>query len=299
MSFDTRNPRRLPAHRRRELEISRADLELRVFAERRYAFIQSALAIPNEAGASFRSDNNTALQAVANFSAGASAPGTTYAYQPWADTTTNTLKRRNAANSSWIVAWSLDESFVLSRSTNTILGLSDYAKTIIATSNFTQTLTAAATLGDGWFCWYRNDGTGVITIDPNASETIDGATTLALQPGQACRIACNGSAFKTQGLTQFPQNAESLRVIRGNINSGGIIANGTGFSAVRNSAGNYTITYTTAFNAAPTVIVTINAGAGTINGTLGGFSFVGSCNIQTFVGATATDEAFGFVAIGP
>lgn len=200
MSLDTRNPRRLPAHLRRLLAIARADLEVQVFEQRGYGFIQSALAIPNEAGASFRADNNTALQAVANFSAGATAPGTTYAYQPWADTANNVLKRRNAANSAWIVAWSLDESFVISRSSNTILGLSDYGKTFLASSSFTQTLTAAATLGDGWFCFYRNDGAGVITVDPNASETINGATTLVLYPGQACRIACNGSAFATQGL---------------------------------------------------------------------------------------------------
>jgi len=86
------------------------------------------------------------------------------------------------------------------RSSNTILGLADHGKTIVATATFTQTLEAAATLGGGWFVNYRNDGTGVITIDPNASETIDGAATLALYPGEACKIVCDGSAFKTVGL---------------------------------------------------------------------------------------------------
>ncbi len=161
-----------------------------------------------------------------SLSAGASAPGTTYAYQLWADTTSNTLKRRNAANSAWIVIGSLDETFVVSRSSNTILGLSDYGKTFIATGTFTQTLTAATTLGDGWFCFFRNDGSGVITLDPNASETIDGATTLALNPGDACRIACNGSALKTQGL--FRQSFESAETALAGTGTNTAIAHGLG-----------------------------------------------------------------------
>jgi hypothetical protein len=201
MNLDARNPRRLPAHRRRELEIARGDLEAAIFGASRYCAVQSALAIPNEAGASFRADNNTALQANATFQAGASAPGTTYADEYWWDTTNQVLKKRNQANSAWIVIATRDEAFVLARSANTILGLSDVGKTIIATGTFTQTITAAATLGDGWYCFYRNDGTGVITIDPNASETIDGATLLVLFPGEGCRISCNGSALTTQGLS--------------------------------------------------------------------------------------------------
>jgi hypothetical protein len=161
---------------------------------------QSSLSIPNEAGASFRADNNAALQALASLSAGTSAPATSYAYQPWADTTNGVLKQRNAANSGWIIRDTLAETRVISRSSNTILGLGDYGCTFIATSTFTQTLTAAATLGDGWHCFYRNDGSGVITIDPNSTETIDGGLVLTLNPGEGCRIVCNGSAFKTQGL---------------------------------------------------------------------------------------------------
>lgn len=210
MTLDTRNPRRLPAHRRRDLELARADLEAAIFGAQRYCSIQSALAIPNEAGASFRADTNTALQANATFQAGASAPGTTYADQYWYDTTNQVLKKRNQANSAWFVVGTRDEAFVLSRSSNTILGLSDFGKMIVATGTFTQTFAAVATLGDGWYCFYRNDGSGVITLDPNASETIDGAVTLALYPGESCRIACNGSLFKTSGLIAMGPITNSL-----------------------------------------------------------------------------------------
>ena len=42
---------------------------------------------------------------------------------------------------------------------------------------------------------YKNNGTGIITLDPNGSETIDGQTTLILNPGESVIIECTGSAF--------------------------------------------------------------------------------------------------------
>lgn len=153
--------------------------------------------IANDTGAAVRTDLNNALGALFTLSSGATAPATTIAHMFWADTTSGTLKRRNAANTGWIVVRTLDESFVLSRSANTILDVSDTGKVIVATGTFTQTFDAAATLGDGWSCGYRNDSTGVITLDPNLTETIDGAATITLQPGEACLIYCSGTAFKT------------------------------------------------------------------------------------------------------
>lgn len=161
---------------------------------------QHDLVIDNASGASVRTDLNNALQALGSRQSGSSAPSTTYAHMLWVDTTNGVVKRRNAANSGWIVVETNDETFVLARSSNTILGLSDKGKTIVATSTFTQTLTAAATLGDGWWVNIRNDGTGTITLDPNSTETIDGTLTQSLRPGESCAIACNGSAFKTVGL---------------------------------------------------------------------------------------------------
>ena len=58
--------------------------------------------IANQTFPNFRSDLNDALQAAGTISAGSSAPTTTYAYQLWFDTSVNTYKIRNAANSAWI-----------------------------------------------------------------------------------------------------------------------------------------------------------------------------------------------------
>jgi len=69
---------------------------------------QSNFSIPDETGALFRADTNTALQALASANSGATAPATTYPFQVWADTTTNTLKIRNGANTVWMVMGAFD-----------------------------------------------------------------------------------------------------------------------------------------------------------------------------------------------
>lgn len=76
---------------------------------------------------------------------------------------------------------------------------SDIGKTLVfnGTSAFTMTITAAATLGNGFWCDIRNAGTALVTLDPNASETIDGKTTLTVGLAEAMRVVCNGTAFHT------------------------------------------------------------------------------------------------------
>lgn len=68
------------------------------------------------------------------------------------------------------------------------------------TAGATLALTAAATLGDGWSCFVANTAaTGIVTIDPNGTELIDGQTTIQLAPGEALAILCNGTLFRTVG----------------------------------------------------------------------------------------------------
>ena len=67
--------------------------------------------IANGTGAAVRSDLNNALAAIVSQNSGATAPSTTYAYMPWADTTTGLYKIRNAANNGWITLYELDGTF--------------------------------------------------------------------------------------------------------------------------------------------------------------------------------------------
>ena len=75
---------------------------------------QADFNIDNVSRSLFRAEVNQSLQALASLSAGTTAPATTYAFQWWADTTTNILKIRNAANSAWISVLNLTTGEVLS-----------------------------------------------------------------------------------------------------------------------------------------------------------------------------------------
>lgn len=194
--------------------------------------------IANDSGANVRADINAALAAIFSQSSGTSAPSTTVAGQVWLDTTNNLRKRRNLSNSGWIVEGTLDESFVLTRTSNTILGVSDRGKTILASGTWTQTFTAVATLGDGWFVQIRNTGTGLITLDPNASEQIDGATTLRLMPGASCIVVCDGSSLRAVGL-----NSNAPRAW-GAVGGSGALESGFNCSSAKTGTGGYTITFT-------------------------------------------------------
>jgi hypothetical protein len=77
----------------------------------------------------------------------------------------------------------------------------DLGTIINCTANtFTVSLTAAATLGSGFNCWIWNTGTGVITIDPNGTETVDGVdptTEFKLTQGTGVRLVCTGTNWLT------------------------------------------------------------------------------------------------------
>lgn len=170
---------------------------------------QNDFTLANDTGANFRTDANSALQALASQSSGGSAPSTTFSYQRWADTSNGVVKRRNAANGAWVLDASLAETFVVGKSSGYTVAITDFQTLLDCTGSFTLALTAAATLGDGFWCAVRNAGSSTITIDPASTEQIDGATTLKLYPGDACHLWCSGSSWRTVGLTDGPRTIGS------------------------------------------------------------------------------------------
>ena len=76
---------------------------------------------------------------------------------------------------------------------------SDRGKVILCSGTFTLSLTAAATLADGFNFAVINTGSGIITIDPNSTEQIDGANTKSIAAGGWAVVTCTGSAFWTMG----------------------------------------------------------------------------------------------------
>ena len=79
--------------------------------------------IANGTGAAVRSDLNNGLAAIVSNNSGATEPGTMYAYQWWADTTTGLLKLRNSANSAWISLRELDGTLTIEDGTAAAPGL--------------------------------------------------------------------------------------------------------------------------------------------------------------------------------
>lgn len=69
----------------------------------------------------------------------------------------------------------------------------------------TFAFTAAATLGSGWFCFIRNNGTSQaeLTLDPNSTEQIDGLTSFIMYPGEERLVQCTGTAFNSIILKGF------------------------------------------------------------------------------------------------
>ena len=84
---------------------------------------------------------------------------------------------------------------------------SDRSNTYVWTGGAgTLTLSSAATLGDNWFMFLRNGGTGALTVAGTGGNTINGSGSLIFQPSDSAIIVCSGSTFYTVGLgknTQF------------------------------------------------------------------------------------------------
>lgn len=100
--------------------------------------------------------------------------------------------------------------YLSERTANAQLGASDIGKIVKVTSGtFLQTFAAAATLGAGWWCYYKNAGTGDVTIDPYGSETIDGVTSFVMYPGETRFIQCDGTGFSSIIVAQFSKTFTS------------------------------------------------------------------------------------------
>jgi hypothetical protein len=68
----------------------------------------------------------------------------------------------------------------------------------------TLSLLSAASAGNDFYFSTRNEGGGDLTIDPAGSETINGASTLVLKPGDSAVVITDGVSWYTVGLGQEP-----------------------------------------------------------------------------------------------
>ena len=102
----------------------------------------------------------------------------------------------------------------MSLSSGATLTTTDKAKIIDCNGTFTLAFQAAASLGSTWTTTIRNIGTGVITLDPNASETIEGSLTFSVASGQQVRVSSNGTSLVVISYT--PNVLVSLPIFQNN-----------------------------------------------------------------------------------
>lgn len=77
----------------------------------------------------------------------------------------------------------------------------------------TFTLPDAADVGENWFVYLRNSGSGAVSADAPGSETINGSSYLSFQPGESAIIVSDGANFYTIGFGQSATFAFDYTVI--------------------------------------------------------------------------------------
>ena len=176
--------------------------------------------ISNGTGAAVRSDLNNALLAIVSNNSGATAPSPTYAYQLWADTTTNLLKLRNGANSAWITVGDL---------TAANLGLATLASPTFTGTATIPTLTVSTSAGIP--LGSAASPTLFFTGDTNTGLYSPGADQVALTTGGTGRLFINSSGSVGIG-TSSPISLLHVAGAEGTYGQLRIQGVGTGQSAI-------------------------------------------------------------------
>ena len=141
------------------------------------------------------------------------------------------------------------------------------------------TLPSASVVGDNWFVMIRNNGTGILTLTPTGTDTIDGNASQQLQLTESLVIVSTGSGFNTfaygrsnqfaytqlllsvtGGTTTLtsPQAANCIQEYTGVLTSNQIIIVPSTvqlYAITNNTTGAYTLTVKTTVGGAVTVVV--------------------------------------------
>lgn len=132
-------------------------------------------------------------------------------------------------------------------------------KVLLCSGSWTLSLAAAATLGDGFGFALVNTGSGTITVDPSSTETIDGATTLAIGPGDSALIVCTGAAWRSMfrgGAVKVSSNDTTAGFLNGKLVAG------SGIQFTENSDGSNESLTIRSDQAASAVQGAVNVGTG-------------------------------------
>lgn len=130
---------------------------------------------------------------------------------------------------------------------NYTAGVPDRAKMLVWTGGLgTLTLPTASSVGTDWFIAVRNGGAGNLIIDPQGAETINGAASLTLTPGDSATAVTDGTSWYTLGLGQsavfaFDYTSINLAGLSGNYTLSGAELNRIAYEFTGAIAGNVDI----------------------------------------------------------
>jgi len=175
----------------------------------------------------------------------------------------------------------------LNTSTQVVLSYSDYTflpddrSSIYVWSSGAGTLTLPSSSGVGasWFVIVKNDGTGILNIATNGSDTIDGNASAQLQPGESFVLCSSGSNYYSYAygrsatffFTQLTKNVTGGTVTLSSLEAANIIQEYQGvltsncivilpptvqlYSLQNNTTGSFTLTFKTSAVGASTVVL--------------------------------------------
>lgn len=133
-----------------------------------------------------------------------------------AEVTLDTVDNVNAGIAG-LAGWATKQDGVILKSANYDLTAADDGKTLVATSGSWTlgTADAASIMGEGFVIDFLNAGSGVITLDPNGAETVNGESTASLGPGDGGRLVCDGANWRLMRSRNISRSGLKNRIING------------------------------------------------------------------------------------
>jgi len=155
---------------------------------------------------------------------------------------------------------------VLSYSTTTTLTVANSADLSVWTGGAGSfTLPSASAVGTGWFITIKNNGTGILTITPAGTDTIDGNANQQLQLTESISLVSNGANWNSFGYGR--SNSFAYTLLSLSVTGGTLTLSST-------QASNTIQVYGGVLTAAQTIVVPSTVQLYTItNNTSGSYSF--------------------------
>ena len=96
-------------------------------------------------------------------------------------------------------SWQSLANLAVAKSSNYTVAVADAARHFVLSSSATLSLPPAASVGDGFMIYIRNDGAGIWTIDPNGAETVNGRASIRIYGEEGFTLICDGAEWRTFG----------------------------------------------------------------------------------------------------